>query len=487
MSLISVVPQGVCVQSGGLTSRLAHSVTSRKVHCGAYLSQSNKQCTIRSREFSRFGSKRDMKVCPSVTATSAFQTACSHGATNNFTVSSITSYNRQHSRGRRIALSVCRNLRPQCRKRNCRSLRAANDDDSVQLPTSSSDASSSSPPSPSSSDSPSAKPDSEELNRESHRSSSTLTSVEDPFPSELPIPSSQSSSLLPPEQKSRQVEDGEESSVAEVVDAFGVAGERAWLAPWPVPWGVKSTALGMVAWLASFLGSGLVIQILALKAGWTPWRAGDPEQQALFLLLTQGIRTGLGVAIVWAIAVRPNRPLDPDFFSFDLRRPFNLRRGWLLWTLPGFLGAALMVELVALGQVAIAGAEPPRESADALLQVLPIIAISPLGTFSLVMVAGVFAPVLEETIFRGFLMTSLTKWMPVPLAVILSASAFALAHLTPSEFPKLATLGCVLGFTYARTRNLLTPMIIHAVWNSGIIVILTLLRLEGYDLKELIG
>ena len=32
-------------------------------------------------------------------------------------------------------------------------------------------------------------------------------------------------------------------------------------------------------------------------------------------------------------------------------------------------------------------------------------------------------------------------------------------------------LGLVLGFSYARTRNLLTPMLIHSLWNSGVLVV----------------
>jgi hypothetical protein len=36
--------------------------------------------------------------------------------------------------------------------------------------------------------------------------------------------------------------------------------------------------------------------------------------------------------------------------------------------------------------------------------------------------------------------------------------------------------GVVLGFSYAQTRNLLTPITIHAFWNSGVILLLTFLQ-----------
>ena len=84
-------------------------------------------------------------------------------------------------------------------------------------------------------------------------------------------------------------------------------------------------------------------------------------------------------------------------------------------------------------------------------------------------------------------MVSLTKWFPTPVCVILSAAVFAFAHLTPDQFPQLFVLGVALGFTYAQTRNLLAPITIHAFWNSGVILLLTFLQLQGYDIKELLG
>ena len=39
--------------------------------------------------------------------------------------------------------------------------------------------------------------------------------------------------------------------------------------------------------------------------------------------------------------------------------------------------------------------------------------------------------------------------------------------------------GMVLGFSYARTRNLLTPMMIHSLWNSGVLVVVAVLVSSG--------
>ena len=47
-------------------------------------------------------------------------------------------------------------------------------------------------------------------------------------------------------------------------------------------------------------------------------------------------------------------------------------------------------------------------------------------------------------------------------------------------------LGTVLGFSYVRTRNLATPMIIHSTWNSAVLLLLTVLVASGYDINELL-
>lgn len=43
----------------------------------------------------------------------------------------------------------------------------------------------------------------------------------------------------------------------------------------------------------------------------------------------------------------------------------------------------------------------------------------------------------------------------------------------------LQNAGVVLGLAYAQTRTLVTPILIHSMWNSGVVVLLTVLRVRG--------
>ena len=76
--------------------------------------------------------------------------------------------------------------------------------------------------------------------------------------------------------------------------------------------------------------------------------------------------------------------------------------------------------------------------------------------------------------------------MPTPVAVLVSSVVFAGAHLAPKDFPQLLGLGVVLGFSYVRTRNLLTPLLIHSLWNSGVLTVLTVLSADGADIQQLL-
>ncbi|XP_020255051.1 uncharacterized protein LOC109832007 [Asparagus officinalis] len=239
----------------------------------------------------------------------------------------------------------------------------------------------------------------------------------------------------------------------------------------------------MVSCGVSFALTGLV-EASALP--YLGFQGGDVslDEKAEILFAGQFTVTAVVLGVVYGITNR-FQPLPDDLFRYDWKEPFSLRNGWLLWAGIGLGGAIIAVALAGAVLTTFNG-DPPQREADALVQLLPLIGSSGISTACLIGITGVLAPVLEETVFRGFLVASLTKWFPSPVSILISAAVFALAHLTPGEFPQLFALGIALGLSYAQTRNLLTPIVIHALWNSGVILLLTFLQLQGYDLRELL-
>lgn len=252
---------------------------------------------------------------------------------------------------------------------------------------------------------------------------------------------------------------------------------------WDVPWNWQTISLTSLACGLSFVLTGL-IEAATIPFSGIKIEELSLDEKAEILFVDQAIATAVVLGVLFSLT-KSYSPLPDEIYCYDLKEPFNLKKGWLLWAGIGLGGAIATIALMGVAVSFFNGETPPRET-DALVRLLPLIGSSTISTACLVGITGVLAPILEETVFRGFLMVSLTKWVPTPLAILISASVFAVAHLTPGEFPQLFVLGTALGLSYAQTRNLVTPITIHALWNSGVILLLTFLQLQGYDIKELL-
>ncbi len=112
------------------------------------------------------------------------------------------------------------------------------------------------------------------------------------------------------------------------------------------------------------------------------------------------------------------------------------------------------------------------KGASTVDEVVKIISPDPITFGGLFAVTAILAPILEEFVFRGFLLTSFSKLLPMPAAIGLSSVAFGMAHLSVKDLPELTALGVLLGLTYVMSRNLLTPIVIHGLWNGIVLLVL---------------
>jgi membrane protease YdiL (CAAX protease family) len=78
----------------------------------------------------------------------------------------------------------------------------------------------------------------------------------------------------------------------------------------------------------------------------------------------------------------------------------------------------------------------------------------------------VITTVIEEYVYRGFLLASLASHIRWPFAIIVSSLVFAISHLGASGLPSLFMIGCVLGLAYTWTGNLATSLVIHGLYNA---------------------
>lgn len=78
-----------------------------------------------------------------------------------------------------------------------------------------------------------------------------------------------------------------------------------------------------------------------------------------------------------------------------------------------------------------------------------------------------FAPLVEEMVFRGAVLRSLLDGMKSRWgAIAVSALLFALVHMNPAQMPYAFLAGLFLGWIYSRTRSIVLGVAFHWVNNT---------------------
>ena len=95
-----------------------------------------------------------------------------------------------------------------------------------------------------------------------------------------------------------------------------------------------------------------------------------------------------------------------------------------------------------------------------------------------VLLAGITAPLVEETLFRGIVFGGLQKYFGQWTAAVISAILFSGLHLQAYGFIPRFVLGLALATLYRRYRSLRPSVILHAI-NNLILVTLAFLPRPG--------
>lgn len=230
---------------------------------------------------------------------------------------------------------------------------------------------------------------------------------------------------------------------------------------WTTPWDVETI---VQVFVGGFFFMGQILVPLAFSLLPLPRAGGNIRFQAVYILVSY-ILLAAGALSVLYFSIKRFLPLNDDWFRF------RLGGKWILWGNGGYCVAIPIVLFVSLVNQQIwqgqGGSNPLLQLA---LEAQDSVA---LGIFFAT--AAIAAPLFEEFLFRGFLLPSLTRYMPVWASIITSGFFFAVAHLSLSEILPLTSLGIILGIVYTRSRNLLAPMLLHSLWNSGTLLTLFVL------------
>lgn len=218
---------------------------------------------------------------------------------------------------------------------------------------------------------------------------------------------------------------------------------------------------------AGIVGS-LIAAVVVLALGVDPL---DPLPFAMVFMA----QTGASFAVVvWLSWTRGTKSLSADF-------GLVIRPGqW--WGVPAGMALQIVVALITAPLIIwIFGDDPPEQSVSEIAggsetlieQILVIVAIA------------VAAPIIEEVIYRGMLLSTLRRRFGRWASILISAAIFASVHavLDPNAIaavPGLFLLGAVLAYAALRTGDLSLPIALH----SGVNLLAALALLYGQEIGE---
>jgi membrane protease YdiL (CAAX protease family) len=153
-------------------------------------------------------------------------------------------------------------------------------------------------------------------------------------------------------------------------------------------------------------------------------------------------------------------------FAFGFREP-RLGRTIFLGAMVGVLVLPVALSLKVLVETLVrafnANSQLPNQPAVEML--MQATSISQLVIHGIA--AIIFAPIVEEIIFRGVLYPAVKRHASRGTALWGVSLLFALTHMNLGALLALAVLGTLLTFLYETTRNLLAPIIAHSVFNAA--------------------
>lgn len=89
-------------------------------------------------------------------------------------------------------------------------------------------------------------------------------------------------------------------------------------------------------------------------------------------------------------------------------------------------------------------------------------------------VVCLFAPVVEELLFRGLLYPWMRNRWNIPIGIVVSSAVFAAAHMDPLNFFSYLVMGIILATAYECTRSLPVCATVHCISNGLFVLIVSI-------------
>ena len=239
----------------------------------------------------------------------------------------------------------------------------------------------------------------------------------------------------------------------------------------PLPWDLprppprRRALAGVVIMLLSaylFSGfAGVALESLVDELAYAGLPLSIAMHRSLEVLCSHLVWVGSGALILTAFI--------PQFWKSSRWFRLKFREDWLPWVVGGFFASIFFFGCAdSINQLLV-----PELLFDDDTIVTQM--INPEDNDLVALAVGAVAPCLsapwwEELLYRGFLLPAMAAHIPLSLALPISAFLFSAHHASLTAGLTLAVLGFVWAIIYIQSRNLLTTVVIHALWNSRVFV-----------------
>ena len=180
-----------------------------------------------------------------------------------------------------------------------------------------------------------------------------------------------------------------------------------------------------------------------------------PPEKQIGMSLTIALVSSLIGSIIMIILNRKKEWTPPN--SITQKKSASYGKIFL-WGVLGFIGAIVLQSLAVMIETAILGVPPGSQNTELLLD---LTSAYPLYIFGLIL----FAPIMEELVFRKAIVTQLVDHIGISGAAVISSLLFAFAHMD-GHMLIYASLGLWFSYLYYKTNNILTPMLAHGIMNA---------------------
>lgn len=210
---------------------------------------------------------------------------------------------------------------------------------------------------------------------------------------------------------------------------------------WSLPQAVLVFVGGIVGGVLAYVG---VVAVVGSETG-----------PVVFAVSFAG-QAGGNLLVFWILSTRRGT----ESFSTDFGLSIHLSH-W--WGIPAGFGLQIAVVVVTAPLLKVLFPDgPPQQEVASIAEE----STSLLERLLIMLALVIVAPVVEEMLFRGMVLSRLVRSMPVTWAILVQGVVFAGVHLADpgavAALPGLAIIGVVLGYGAIRTGSLSLPIMLHA-------------------------